>query len=455
LTDDPAEPSLSVVDGLGAAGAELLSHGYTWPSVSERTGLGWRLPYPLSRLDSIDTPDLPDAERPPVDWLIRLFLLGDGVSTDRLDAFLGPVTRDALVAAGLLRRVGSVVTSQALLLPWDGLLLACDWPWLNPTSRVIVPDPSSQLTAEHVPPLPGEPGGTAVDIGSGCGIIAFTAARHFERVRGVDTSPRAVGFARFNAALNGMDVRFELCTEAFLDDELDGPVDLITFVMPVLFPEAWRRPAPAHVSEIEPGVDGARLALGVYRRLPRSLNPGGRALLFHQFPPDAKHDLGGWLDRSGALGDLAVLINNLSEPDSREAFARVSVHRADGDGSVRLVPGPADLLGGAQTRADLVRRLETEARLADGAVADAVPRVYGWVEATTDAPVADGRLEAARRRLDGQPVGDAEWRFAHAIDGRSTVAEVGRRADVDDAEAAARSLAAAGLVYLTPAAGRR
>jgi hypothetical protein len=115
---------------------------------------------------------------------------------------------------------------------------------------------------------------------------------------------------------------------------------------------------------------------------------------------------------------------------------------------VRLVPGPADLLGGAQTRADLVRRLETEARLADGAVADAVPRVSGWVEATTDAPVADGRLEAARRRLDGQPVGDDEWRFAHAIDGQSTVAEVGRRADVDDAEATARSLAASGLVYL-------
>jgi SAM-dependent methyltransferase len=448
VTDVTAAPSLSVVGGLGQAGAELLALGYTWPRVSERTGLGWQLPYPLSRLDSVDTPDLPDAERPAVDWLIRLFLLGDGVSTHRLDAFLGAAVRDALLVSGLLRRIGSIVSSQALLLPWDGLLLACDWPWLHPESRVIVPDPSSALTAEHVPPLPGEPTGTAVDVGTGCGIIAFTAARHFERVLGVDTSPRAVEFARFNAALNGLDLRFEQCTEAFLDDELEDPVDLITFVMPVLFPEAWRRPAPAHVSEIEPGVDGERLALGVYRRLPRSLSPGGRALLFHQFPPDSKQDLGSWLDRSGALGDLAIVINGLSEPDSREAFARISAHRADGRGSLRIVPGPANLLGGQQTRADLVRHVETEKRLAAGALADSVPRLYGWVEATADAAVADGRLGEPRRLLDGQPVDDAAWRFAHAIDGRSTVAEVGRRAGVHDPERTARSLAAAGLVCL-------
>src|SRR6266508_4516453 len=43
---------------------------------------------------------------------------------------------------------------------------------------------------------------STLDVGTGCGVLALMTARHSERVVGVDTNPRALNFARFNAALN-------------------------------------------------------------------------------------------------------------------------------------------------------------------------------------------------------------------------------------------------------------
>jgi methylase of polypeptide subunit release factors len=43
----------------------------------------------------------------------------------------------------------------------------------------------------------------ALDLGTGCGILALLAAKHCREVWAVDQCPRAVEFARFNAALNG------------------------------------------------------------------------------------------------------------------------------------------------------------------------------------------------------------------------------------------------------------
>jgi methylase of polypeptide subunit release factors len=51
--------------------------------------------------------------------------------------------------------------------------------------------------------LPG-PYATALDLGTGCGIQALHLARDAERVVATDISERALEFARFNAALNGV-----------------------------------------------------------------------------------------------------------------------------------------------------------------------------------------------------------------------------------------------------------
>ena|SRR5215211_2378653 len=439
-------PSLAAVEGLAAAGAELRGHGYTWERVCERTGLTWRVPFPLSRLDEVDTPRLADESRPPVDWLIRLLLLGDEIPSERLDAFAGAATRAALVRAGLLREHGAAVSAQALVLPWEDLLLACDWPWSDLEARVTVPDPSSAWTAEHVAPLPGEPTGTAVDVGTGCGIIALVAARHFARVLGFDTSLRAIEFARFNAALNGADVEFETCSTRFLAEELEAPVDLVAFVLPVLFPQFWRRSAAAHVSEVDAGVDGTELAVGVYRDLPRSLTAHGRALLFHQVVLEPGRDLAAWLRDSGAGDGLEVLANLVYRQSAGSGFARVSARRAR-RGSLRVVPGPAELFAARQSREDLLRRVATEDLLArdGGQLGDRVPRLYGWLEAVTVRAVGDGRLLPPRTTIEGEPMDEAAWALVQALDGKATVAELLERGH---AEATIRALAASGLAYL-------
>lgn len=49
------------------------------------------------------------------------------------------------------------------------------------------------------------PVGAALDFGTGSGVQAFLAARHSERVVGLDLNPRALRLARFNAELNGVE----------------------------------------------------------------------------------------------------------------------------------------------------------------------------------------------------------------------------------------------------------
>ena len=50
-----------------------------------------------------------------------------------------------------------------------------------------------------------------LDLGTGCGIQALHASRHSRRVVGTDISRRALAFARFNAALAGLDVASSIC----------------------------------------------------------------------------------------------------------------------------------------------------------------------------------------------------------------------------------------------------
>jgi methylase of polypeptide subunit release factors len=45
---------------------------------------------------------------------------------------------------------------------------------------------------------------SALDLGTGCGVLALTLARHAERVVGTDVNPRAVRFARLSAQRNGI-----------------------------------------------------------------------------------------------------------------------------------------------------------------------------------------------------------------------------------------------------------
>jgi methylase of polypeptide subunit release factors len=133
--------------------------------------------------------------------------------------------------------------------------------------------------------LPG-PYATALDLGTGCGIQALHLAREAERVVATDISERALEFARFNAAINGVGtIEFRLGSlyEPVAGERFDRIASNPPFVI---------TPRTAGVPEYEYR-DGGLVGDGIVEAMVRGaadhLVSGGVAQL-----------LGNWEDRTGA-----------------------------------------------------------------------------------------------------------------------------------------------------------
>jgi SAM-dependent methyltransferase len=145
------------------------------------------------------------SEPTPRNTLIRLLLIGVHVDADAARAAVAPMTLDEWCQAGLLSRQGDAVLGAIQLLPFQGFLLACDRPQEIQSGLredYVMGIGSSTLTLANL--TVRRPVRSALDLGTGCGLLAFLAARHAERVAAVDRNPRAVQVARFNARLNGL-----------------------------------------------------------------------------------------------------------------------------------------------------------------------------------------------------------------------------------------------------------
>jgi predicted RNA methylase len=121
---------------------------------------------------------------------------------------------------------GESLSPAVMLTPWDQCLFASDTTarsvshspdlviWPNPTSRRL-----HQFTIRR-------PSSATLDLGTGCGIQAVSAARHSEQVTATDLNPRAAQFARFNAWLNGA-ANIECLTGDTFQPVRDRKFDLI------------------------------------------------------------------------------------------------------------------------------------------------------------------------------------------------------------------------------------
>ena len=136
----------------------------------------------------------------PLATLVRLFLLGQPARVLDVERRLG---RDEAVLEelGFLARSGDVVEAAIRLTPWRGFLVAHD------------PDPAGPLWAEHVSgPTPAaetladlivrRAASTALDVGTGSGLLALLLARDASRVLATDINPAATRYADLNAGLN-------------------------------------------------------------------------------------------------------------------------------------------------------------------------------------------------------------------------------------------------------------
>lgn len=160
-----------------------------------------------------------------------------------------------------------------------------------------------------------------LDLGCGCGIQALHASRHAQTVVATDLSERALAFAAFNAALNG--VELDLRAGSLFD-----PVGTERFDLVVSNPPFVITPRDGTVAEWtyrDGGERGDALLAHVVEDFEGHLSPGGTAVMLANWeisaPEPWQTHPAAWLDRTGL--DAWVIQREREDPAQyAETWAR-------------------------------------------------------------------------------------------------------------------------------------
>lgn len=139
----------------------------------------------------------------PLHNLVRLFIIGVPVALEQAELALRPIPLATLAELGILRLSARTATPLISILPHGDLLLASDLGFVKPRAVDYVPGTSDSSIFLELATI-RRPFDTALDFGAGCGLQALRASLHCGRVVASDANRRALDFARFNAALNGL-----------------------------------------------------------------------------------------------------------------------------------------------------------------------------------------------------------------------------------------------------------
>lgn len=253
--------------------------------------------------------------------LIQTFFLGLPVPAPALAAaFSGPELELLLRLRLLETQADGSLQAPVVLYPFAGLLIATDWgvepdpdvPGIK--NRVMYLGADSCLLARLAAARAGE---RCLDLGTGSGVIALAAAACHEQVVGVDISPRAVNFARFNALLNGIDN----CT--FLLGDLFEPVAGLRFDHLVANPPFVACPGLGSLLFRDGGRAGEEVLSRLIAGCPEHLHVGGTAVvrtdLATHLDRDYHDKLKGWL-RGGAGFDAVTLASSAVDPYTYAAY---------------------------------------------------------------------------------------------------------------------------------------
>lgn len=486
-------------DDIARFQAALEAHGYLRPEAAGLLGvpLGGEarridLPLYLRRL----------AQPSPLHSLIKLFALRVAVPESEARAALAPLDLDAAAVLGLVEcREGSVVPLVGFVVT-EGLALAHDLPvagreGLRPDHVVGLNAPALLLARLTV----RRPVGSALDVGCGGGVQSLLAARHAERVVGVDLNPRAVAFARFNARLNGVtNVEFR---EGSLFEPVDGErFDLVVCNPPyVVSPESellfrdGGRPGDAFCKEVVRGaarhLAPSGFATVVVNWVEREgahwseplrewvASAGCDAWLLHMDTSDGLSYAAGWNRQPDAVRYAEALDRWLAyyaRSGIRSIGMGAVVLRRRGDGVPWTAAVELPARAQADASAEILRAFAAQDRLGElgeqGALLAARFRTSNAARVAQVAALEQGRFETAacEIRLAGalpfEAAADAgTLRLLQLADGRRTVGEiVGAMAGgadphasglVDSVVATARRLVALGFLVPAEGAGER
>ena len=143
-------------------------------------------------------------------------------------------------------------------------------------ARALIPRPETECLIEHaLKALADHPAPLIADVGTGCGAIAVTLARHLPQARVIatDLSPEALELARENAQRLGVAARIDFRAGSLLEPIAES-LDLLAANLPYIDDKDWPYLAKT-IRGHEPkmaflgGPDGLDLVRGLLRDAPR------------------------------------------------------------------------------------------------------------------------------------------------------------------------------------------
>jgi SAM-dependent methyltransferase len=339
---------------MGHVSVELPDVGrLTSMPVSALRGLGERLraiglgPAFLQRLARVGE-RLDDALRAPMRvWsarrlsepaavVARLFLLHDPVTEQEARAALGDV--EALVDAGLVERTAGGFTSPVHLAVAGDLYFLGDLPGLGGEAVMPICGATTELVRAAMPAAPVD---SVLDLGCGGAPVGLLLARAARRVVATDVNPRAVAFARVNAALNSV-THVELRLGDLYDTVRGERFDLVAAHPPFV-----ARPAGARASTfVHGGSRGDELPLRVLAGAVEHLAPGGRAVVLGDWPVVDGDPLDARVRAAVGPGGADVLVLE-SPPKNLDEYCALHAaveHRELGDAFARAAIAHRDHL---------------------------------------------------------------------------------------------------------------
>jgi len=207
----------------------------------------------------------------PAHTLIRLFFFGIPVRGEALARAISPMTLEQWAAWGLVHLSGENARAGVQLYPDGEQVFATDMPQFE-NGRMVVPEAcvmTPGTTTKAVKNLAiRRPVGSALDVGTGCGILGIFAAAYARHAVATDLTQRSVDFARFNAIINNVN-NFESVRGSLLEPVRDRKFDAILANPPFVI-----SPSNRYIYR-DGGMHGDMFIQSLIVQAAGALNPGG------------------------------------------------------------------------------------------------------------------------------------------------------------------------------------